>query len=447
MSGKQLNVLIFCDMGARRIGAIRDHLTAFSKFSRHNIFLIDSPSAILSRKDFADIDVIILHHSIVISIPRYISADLEKQIAEFSGYKIAYVQDEYQWVNDTVESISRLGVDLLYTVLNPDVADRVYAYPEMRRVRRRTTLTGFVSDDLLRFRSPRYESRPIDVGYRARRLPAAVGFTGQEKCRIGTLFEVDAISHGLTSDIEFDESKRIYGRRWLKFVSNCKAMLGAESSISFFDFDGTVIPSVNEYMRLHPAASFETVQQKFLGERDGDIVVRVISPRCFEAAALRTLMIMYDGDYSGILKPWRHYVPLARDHSNMEEVVGIIRDPARAKKIIDCAYEEVAANPKYSYEWMAADFDRDLDQHSCMRDKAPYSKREQRAVARLRRLEKKCARARYKQRLSINRILHYGLVLFVRALNLLPERARKKMVSIGKPIARKLARYLGIVAK
>ena len=55
--------------------------------------------------------------------------------------------------------------------------------------------------------------------------------------------------------------------------------------------------------------------------------MNVISPRCFEAAALRTLMVMYEGEYAGILEAGRHYVELKRDHSNIDEVVSAIRSP------------------------------------------------------------------------------------------------------------------------
>ncbi|MBT8506740.1 hypothetical protein B1F79_04690 [Coxiella-like endosymbiont of Rhipicephalus sanguineus] len=45
-----------------------------------------------------------------------------------------------------------------------------------------------------------------------------------------------------------------------------------------------------------------------------------ISPRHFEAVATKTLQILYEGEYSNILKPWVHYVPLKKDYSNFDEV-------------------------------------------------------------------------------------------------------------------------------
>lgn len=87
----------------------------------------------------------------------------------------------------------------------------------------------------------------------------------------------------------------------------------------------------------------------------------VISSRCFEAAALRTLMVLYQGPYSGRLIPWRHYVPLAKDHSNIEEVVAFLRDPDRAQAMIDCAFREVALDPANSFAALARQFDAVID--------------------------------------------------------------------------------------
>jgi hypothetical protein len=75
-----------------------------------------------------------------------------------------------------------------------------------------------------------------------------------------------------------------------------------------------------------------------------------ISPRCFEAAAMKTLMVLYPGEYSGRLMPFRHYIPLQKDHSNMQEVVEILHNPARAQSIIEAAYRECALARQNSHQ-------------------------------------------------------------------------------------------------
>ncbi|MFZ2102302.1 MAG: hypothetical protein WAU86_17230, partial [Oricola sp.] len=234
----------------------------------------------------------------------------------------------------------------------------VYRAPWLDHVRFEQTLTGFVPEELTRLPVPAYQDRPIDVSYRARKLPGWCGAFGQEKWIIGARFSADAESYGLKCDISTAEQDRIYGQKWVEFVANSKAMLGTESGASFIDFSGNIAPAVDQFEATNPNASFEEVRDRFLEERDGEIVIHVISPRCFEAAALRTLMIMYEGEYSGALSANRHYVPLKRDHSNMEEVVAVLRDSKRAGRIIDQAYEEVACSGEWTFAAFIRHFDR-----------------------------------------------------------------------------------------
>ena len=53
----------------------------------------------------------------------------------------------------------------------------------------------------------------------------------------------------------------------------------------------------------------------------------------------------------------RHYVPLALDHSNISEVVAIIRSPERASPIIEAAHREVACNKAWWLGTMIEAFD------------------------------------------------------------------------------------------
>ena len=73
-------------------------------------------------------------------------------------------------------------------------------------------------------------------------------------------------------------------------------------------------------------------------------------------------MIMYPGKYSGILEAERHYVPLAPDHSNMGEVVRILRNPRKAGSIIKNAYEDIACSGQWTYRAFIRHFDRVVDE-------------------------------------------------------------------------------------
>jgi len=305
-------------------------------------------------------DAIVFHYSLVLEDQRYINKSLRTKIRKFKGAKLLFIQDEMRWVNKTIDAIVDLGIGAVFSVANPEAQRKIYCDPRLRDVRFETTLTGFVPEALLSFPVPAYEDRTIDVGYRARKLSAWYGSFAREKWLISKRFERDAKRFNLNCDISNRENERLYGKAWIRFLANCRATLGVESGASFIDFTGEIYTQVEAYEAANPGVSFEEIRDKFLEGRDGKIVIHVISPRCFEAAALRTLMIMYEGDYSGILEAGRHYVVLKRDHSNMEEITSYLRDPSKAKPIIDAAYEEIACSGKWTFKAFIGHFDKVL---------------------------------------------------------------------------------------
>ena len=119
------------------------------------------------------------------------------------------------------------------------------------------------------------------------------------------------------------------------------------------DFTGEIERQVDWYQVTHPTATFQEVQARFFKTYEGLYTLNQISPRCFEAIALKTVLILYEGEYSGILKPWRHYIPLKKDFSNHEEVLQAIKNDALLENIAQTAYQEVALSPAWQYKtWM-----------------------------------------------------------------------------------------------
>jgi len=312
--------------------------------------------------DLKIFDAVIFHYTLVISSENHISEKFARQISQFPGPKILFLQDEYRWVDRTSRAAKKLGVTVIYTVVNENIIRKIYRDDYFDNVRFEQTLTGFVPEHFIQLPVPDYRDRRIDIGYRARKLPAWCGSFARQKWQIGEGILQAADKYNLKCDIAMSEVSRIYGDDWIKFLSNCKATLGTESGASFIDYTGQVFQDIEAYEATHPDASFEEIRDKFLEGRDGDIVINAISPRVFEAAALRTLMIMYPGTYSGVVEPGHHYVELKSDHSNMDEVVAILRDPVRAKKIIDNAYNEIACSPRWTHKRFVEECDQLLDE-------------------------------------------------------------------------------------
>jgi hypothetical protein len=356
--GRPLRILLLCDFPKETASTIIDHIFGLKEFSEHSITVVNSKGDSFVGIDFDRFDGIIIHYSLVAWMNSYIGPKTRAAIRRFSGLKVAFVQDDYRWINRTIDTLRDLGIHILFGLVPPEIIDQIYCPSKLPGVIRETVLTGYVPYDLTRQAVPLLKDRPLDVGYRARKVPAWLGSFGQEKWLIAERFERDADRHGISCNLSTREKDRVYGENWIKFLVDCKAVLGTESGASVCDFTGEIQRKVESHAAANPDATFEALRDLYFRNEDGRIILSVISPRCFEAAALRTLMILYEGKYSGRLQPWRHYVPLKKDHSNMAEVVEVLRDQERAQAIVDAAFSEVALNPDNSFAAMVRQVDR-----------------------------------------------------------------------------------------
>jgi len=347
---RKLEVLLLCDYRPEGAATVCAHINALSHYSRHNVHVLSIFGELPVTIELQRFDVLIVHYSLVIAMDAYVSRLARQRIRQFKGLKAIFIQDEYRWVNDTIEAMRYLGIDMLFTCVPEAEIEKVYPASKLPKVAKVNVLTGYVPDLLAQIEPIPYASRPLDVGYRARRISAWFGDLGQEKWQIAARFVEDAKRFGLKVDLSYNEADRLYGSAWTNFIRSCRAVLGIESGANVFDFTGELQKIVEAYEKEHPEASYEEIRDKFLIGLDHKIRMNQISPRCFEAAALRTLMILYEGEYSGILKPWQHYVPLKKDHSNVAEVIAALREESTWRRITDAAYHEVASNPAYSYQ-------------------------------------------------------------------------------------------------
>lgn len=373
---RSLNILLLCDYQENIAATVRDHIRALEQHSRHKWWRLSMLGDIPQSLDLTRFDVIVIHYTLVACSSYFISEAARTRLADFKGLKAIFIQDEYRFVDKSTEAMREIGVSVLFTCAPPPVMKLVYPPEKLPGVTVVNVLTGYVPAELLdRPVSPTSE-RPIDIGYRGRNVPAWLGELGQEKIRIGIRVSEDAPLHGLAVDISFREEDRLYGAAWIKFVSSCKSMLGVESGASVVDFSGEIQERVEGYVRLNPHSTFEQLRDKFFVNEDGKISFAQISPRCFESAALRTLMILYEGNYSGVLVPWRHYVPLKKDHSNFAEVVAVLRDPGRLEEITARAYEEIACNPRWSFACAVGEVDEAIEaavKQESLSSQRPYS--------------------------------------------------------------------------
>ena len=363
MSG-QARILLLCDDRRGHANTVLDHIDAFSRFSRHHVRTFN-PKAMRRSVvlDLDEFDVVVIHYSVVLSDDYFVAPTFRDKLRRFRGLKIQFIQDDYRWVNKATAAARDIGLHVLFTVAPEPAASQLYdeRLPGVRRVH---TLTGYVPDNLMHRAGKPLRERAIDVGYRARDLPFWLGRLSREKAWIGEGFLERAPAYGLRCDIAWREHDRIYGSLWIDFVSSSRATLGAESGASIADFDSGAERAVRAYLRVHPGAPYEEVNQAVLGPYEGNVVVNTVSPRVFEAAALGTALIMYPGEYSGVVAASEHYIPLEKDFSNMPEVVAQLRDDNLVEAMTKRIHDDLIRSNRWTYAAFVAEFDAVIDEEA-----------------------------------------------------------------------------------
>ena len=354
-------ILLLCDDRRGNANTILDHINAFRRYSSHQVRTFN-PKAMrrIHALNLDDFDVVVVHYSVVLSDPFFISPEVMAKLKRFQGLKIEFIQDDYRWVNRAAAAAREMGIDVLFTVAPEPAAGLLYdkLLPGVRRVQ---TLTGYVPDNLLGRAVVPLAERPIEVGYRAREPAFWLGRLSQEKIWIGEKFLEHSSQFGLRSDVAWKEHDRIYGEDWIKFISSCRAMLGSESGASIADFDGSAESAVRTYLRAHPGAPFDEVHDAVLRPYEGNVIVNVVSPRVFEAAALKTALINFPGEYSGVIAPGRNYIVLEKDFSNMKDVVAQLRDDELVSAMAEQTYQDLIESGRYTYESFIKEFDAVID--------------------------------------------------------------------------------------
>lgn len=342
-----------------------EHIEAFERHSAFKVRSVNTQCGFPARLKQFRFSVVVLHYSLFGGGIYYLTEPFYEYLAESSSsYKIAFFQDEYRYCRRRFEFLNRYKIDCVYTLVEPryfpDTYGKYTSVPKLIHY-----LPGYVSEGLLdaarRFARPDAK-RTIDVGYRGRRLEYYMGKGAQEKCAIAEGFLTRAAKTTLVCDIACEEHRRIYGDDWYRFLGSCRAVLGVEAGVSVFDLEDTVRIECERLLEADHTLTFDEIHDRVLTPWEGRIPYRTISPRHFEAAALRACQILFEGAYSGIMRPMEHYLPLNKDFSNFDDVLRLLRDNAVRREVTERAYRDLIASGKYSYRAFIAGFDRELQQ-------------------------------------------------------------------------------------
>lgn len=278
-----------------------------------------------------------------------------QQIKAMPAVKVTMPQDEFSCMDLMCELISAFNIEVVFSVAPESQWQTLYRTVDPRRVRFVRVLTGYLDEDLVKvWAGPgeRAQARILDIGYRTV-SDVRWGRFNLLKGRLADVFAQEAERRGWRADIKVGPTHFKMGDDWLRFLTNCRFTLGVEGGSSVLDWDGSLSRTIDRYLVEHPGARVDDVAAACIPlDRDGEVDVVAISPRHLEACLTRTGQVLIEGHYNGILTAERHYIPLRRDLSNLDEVCQRMTDEGARVAMVDRAFDDVVKSGRYTYRSM-----------------------------------------------------------------------------------------------
>lgn len=337
---------------------ISDHLFSFRRYSNANCLYVNVAAQpvprSLGRHPF---DLIVFHTTLLSSrVRRERFRRLMRRLeflSENEAVRIALPQDEHIYTTILCEFIDRLAVDHVFSPAPEETWRQIYGSVERSDVSLHQVLTGYLEPSTLARIERLAElgnERTIDVGYRAHGLRYGLGRHGYMKIAIARAFQEAMGTASLRTDISTRFEDTFLADSWYRFLLRCRFVLGIEGGASVHDPIGEIGRKVRAYVTAHPGATFEDVEAACFPGIDGSFPLYALSPRHLEAAATRTGQLLVEGAYNGVLEPGVHYVPIARDLSNLDDAVAAARNEAARVEMVQRAYDDVVRSGLYTYE-------------------------------------------------------------------------------------------------
>jgi hypothetical protein len=336
--------------------SVADHLYALRRYSERPVIYLNlavqRPPRWLRQ---VPLDLVVFHTTFLSKrgTPSYWErlVDRARPLKALDAVSVALPQDEYLPPARLCDFIEEFAIDHVFSVAPESQWPVIYRTVDRGRTRISHALTGYLDPGTV----ARIEGaaagaeRTIDVGYRAKNLPAWLGRHARLKTQIGEAFARAAPQHGLTTDISMRPEDVITGSEWVRFLASCRYTVGVEGGASVLDQDGSLRACCERTLAERPDATFEELEAECFPGRDGEFGLVALSPRHLEAVATRTCQVLIDGEYDGVLKPDRHFIPLRRDFSNLDDVLETMRRDEERERIVETAYREIVASGEWSY--------------------------------------------------------------------------------------------------
>lgn len=313
-------------------------------------FFISKKPLFISNHTF---DILIFDYS-VMYVNEYNAEKLFKLNQKIkSRTRIGFFQDE--WFNSKLKEklIHNLQLEHVFSVGPKSEIAKLYPNTNSNIVQFHQSLTGYIDE----IETKKLEqlsqniNKSITIGYR--------GYYDASRFHFGTFYRLRAklveLFHSKTKgknlkiDVSNKKTDLIFGERWYEFLAKCKYVIGAESGVDLMDWDGSIKEKIDAYLKQKPQASYEETRDNVFKYQEGNIDYFAIAPRHFQACMTKTCQILIEGHYSGVLQKWKHYIPLKKDFSNIDEVIELVQKDDLRQQIVENAYKDIVLSGKYTY--------------------------------------------------------------------------------------------------
>lgn len=319
----------------------RDWRAAFVESPRLDVFKCDisSPSeAAEAIARFDQFDLIVVSHIALGDNVEDISQWSER-LATRRGALVSFIGNEYDLMDEKLAFLQAVAPELVCSQLTLDAARYLYADLTKSRV---VSMPHALNP--AQYSTAPHIERTIDIGFIGSVYPNWVGDV--ERTLMLTLTAEIAPLLGLRHDIRL---KNVPRDAWAAFLQQTRTIIGAESGSYYLHRRGKLLAEAKAWSREHPDATFEDMAARFFGDRSGVPSGKTISSRHFEPIGTRTCQVLVEGDYTGVLLPNEHYIPVRKDFADIGEALTRVADHGECAAIADRAWEHIMSGHTYAH--------------------------------------------------------------------------------------------------
>lgn len=348
------------------------------------------------RKRLPSVDIVILLHSVNADHVFYLEP-LAPVLSDRRCLLLSFIGNEVSlpgaYISDKRRVLEKINPDIIATQLLLEGGEYLWGDIGRSRV---VSIPHALNPNAF-YPTIDQGDRTIDIGVRSFRYPPHLG--DDDRNRLMDYFQVCGPQRGLVVDIA---EERLDRKQWAAYLNSTKGTLATEAGSWYLSRNDCLVKEImshvgTRYSRRFSISSDHVFMRKLVHRlpwtvrnslismlrrgpfrydalQDPDIDIadivhdlaakrerpsaygKCISSRHFDAVGTGTAQILMEGRYNDILVPGEHYLSLKQDFSNIEEVLGLFRDPVVRQRMVTSAREEVLS--KHTYKHRVADLKR-----------------------------------------------------------------------------------------